>query len=150
MLLNCGFGEDSWDSLNCKEIKPVNPRGSQPWLFIGRTNTKTEASVLWPPDGKSHLIRKDPDAEKNWRQEEKGSTEDEMVGWHRQLDGHVFEQAPGVGDGQGSLVCCSPWDHKDLDTTEWLNDNNSLSYQVQYILYYFGMQNQFTFSFHEL
>ena len=73
-----------------------------------------------------------------------------MVGWHRQLDRHVFEQALGVGDGQGSLVCCSPWDHKDLDTTKRLNDNNSLSYQVQYILYYLGIQNQFTFSFHEL
>ena len=128
MLLNCGFGEDSWESLDCKEIKPVNSKGNQPWVFIGWTDTETEASILWPPDGESQLIRKDPNSGKDWRQEEKGMTEDEMVGWHCQLDGHVFEQALGVSDGQGSLVCCSPCDHKDLDMTEWLNDNNSLSY----------------------
>ena len=107
-------------ALDCKEIKPVNPKGDQPWTFIGRTDAEAEAPVLWPPDGKNWLIGKDPDAGKDWRQE-KGMTEDEMVGWHHQLDGHEFEQAPGVGDGQGSLVCCSSWGCKESDTTEWLN-----------------------------
>ena len=79
---------------------------------------------LWSPDGKSQLIRKDPDAGKGWRQEEKGTTEDEMVGWHHRLSGHEFEQAPGVGNGQGSLACCSPWGRKESDTTERLNNNN--------------------------
>ena len=105
--------------LDSKEIRPVNPKGYQSWIFIGRTDT--EAPILWSPDVKNWLIRKDPDAGKNWRWEEKGMTEDEMVGWHHQLDGHEFEQAPGVGDGQTRLVCCSPWGHKWLDTTEWLN-----------------------------
>ena len=105
--------------LDCKEIKPVNPKGNQSWIFIGRTDA--EAPVLWPPDGKNWLTGKDPDAGKDWKQEEKGMTEDEMVGWHHWLDGHEFEQAPGVGDGQGSLACCSPWGRKQLDTTEQLN-----------------------------
>ena len=95
-------------SLDCKEIQPVNPQGNQSWIFIGRTDVKTEPPILWPHDAKSWLIGKDPDAGQDWRQEEKGMTEDEMVGWHHRLDGHVFEQAPGVGDGQGSLVCYSP------------------------------------------
>ena len=90
-----------------KEVKSVNPKGNQPWIFIG--NNDAEASILWPPDLKNWLIGKDPGAGKDWRHKEKGMTEDEMVGWHHQLDGHDFEQAPGVGDGQGSLVCCSPW-----------------------------------------
>ena len=93
--------------LDFKEIKSVNPKGNQPWIFIG--NNDAEASILWPPDLKNWLIGKDPGAGKDWRHKEKGMTEDEMVGWHHQLDGHDFEQAPGVGDGQGSLVCCSPW-----------------------------------------
>ena len=93
--------------LDCKEIQPVHPKGNQSWIFIGRTNA--EAPILWPPDVKNWLIGKDPDAGKDWRQEEKGMTEDEMVGWHHRLDGHEFEQTPGVGDGQGSLACCSPW-----------------------------------------
>ena len=105
--------------MDCKEIQSVNPKGNQSWIFIGRTDTEVEASILWAPDAKNWLIGKDPDAGKDWRQEEKGMTEDEMVGWHHWLDGH--KQAPGVGDGQGSLVCCSPWSHKELDTTEWLN-----------------------------
>ena len=113
--------------LNYKEIKPVNPKGNQTWIFIGRTDAETEAPILWPPDVKNWLIEKDPDAGKDWRQEEKGTTEDEMVGWHHQLDGHEFEQAPGVGDGQGSLVCCSPWSHKESDTTEWLTELNKHS-----------------------
>ena len=105
--------------LDCKKIEPVNPKGNQSWIFIGRTNA--EASILWPPDAKNWLIGKDPDAGKDWRQEEKGMTEEEMVGWHHRLDGHEFEQAPGVGDGQGGLACCSPGGHEELDTTERLN-----------------------------
>ena len=84
--------------LDCKEIKPVNPKGNQPWIFIGKTDAGAEAPILWPPDVKSWLIGKDPDAGKDWRQEEKGMEEDEMIGWHHQPDGHEFEQAPGVGD----------------------------------------------------
>ena len=91
--------------LDCKEIKPINPK----------------TPILWPPDVKNWLIWKDPDAVKDWGQEEKGTTEDEMVGWHHRLNGHEFEQVPGVGDGQGSLACCSPWDKKESDTTELVN-----------------------------
>ena len=97
--------------LDCKEIKPVNPKGNQSWIFIGRTDVEAETPILWPPDSKNWLIGKDPDSGKDWRQEEKG-TEDEMLGWHHQLDGHEFEQALGVHHGQGSLACCSPWDHR--------------------------------------
>ena len=107
--------------LDCKEIQPVNPKGNQSWIFIGRTDAEAKTPILWPPDVKSWLIWKDLDAEKDWRREEKGPTEDEMVGWHHRLDGHEFEQALGVGDGQGSLMCCSPWRHIELDMTEWLN-----------------------------
>ena len=107
--------------LDCKEIKPVNPKGSQSWIFIGRTVAEAETPILWPPDGESWLIRKDPDAGKYWRQEEKGTTEDEMIGWHHWLDRDEFEQTLGVGDGQGSLACWSPWGCKKLDMTEWLN-----------------------------
>ena len=106
--------------LDYKEIQPVHPKGDQSWIFIGRTDA--EAPILWPPDAKSQHIRKDPDAGKDWRQEEKGTTEDEMVGWHHQLNGHEFEQAPGDSEGQGSLVCCSSWDHKESDMTEQLNN----------------------------
>ena len=91
----------------CKEIKPVNPKGNQSWIFIGRTDAEAGTPILWPPDMKNWLIGKDPDAGKDWRQKEKRTTEDEMVGWHHQLDGLEFELAPGVGDGQGSLACCS-------------------------------------------
>ena len=107
--------------LDCKEIKPVHPKGSQSWIFIGRTDVEAETSVLWPSDVKNWLIGKDPNAGKDWRQEEKGTTEDEMVGWHHRLDGHEFEQASGVGDRQGSLVCCSLCGCKRSDTTGWLN-----------------------------
>ena len=106
--------------LDCKEIKPVNPKRNQSWIFIWRTNAEPETPILWPPDVKNWLIRKDSNAEKERRQE-KGMTEDEMVGWHHWLDGHKFEQAPGVGDGQRSLVCCSPWGCKESDMTERLN-----------------------------
>ena len=109
--------------LDCKEIKLVNPKGNQSWIFIRRTDAKVEAPVLWPPDVNSLLIRKDPDAGKDWRWEEKGTTEDEMVGWHHQLNGHEFKQAPGDGEGQGSLECCSPWGCKESDTIEWMNSN---------------------------
>ena len=121
MLLNCGVGEDSWNPLEIKEIQPVHPKGNQSWTFIGRTDAKAEAPILWPPDVKSWLIWKDPDAGKDWGQEEKGMTEDEMAGWHYQLDGHEFEQTTGVGEKQGSLVCCSPWGCKESDTTKQLN-----------------------------
>ena len=107
--------------LNCKEIKPVNPKGDQPWIFIGKTDAEAEGPILWPPDAKKWLIGKDPDVGKEWRQEEKGMTEVRVVGWHHRLDGHEFEQAPGVGDGQGGLLCCNPWGRKESDTTEWLN-----------------------------
>ena len=98
--------------LDSKEIKPVSPKRNQPWIFIGRTVAKAGAPILWPPDEKDWLIGKDPDAGKDWRQEEKGMTEDEMVGWHHQLDGYEFEQVLGVGNGQGSLACCIPWDRR--------------------------------------
>ena len=107
-----------WD---CKEIKPVNPKGNQSWIFIGKTDAEAEAPILWPPDAKNWLIGKNPDAGKDWRQEEKGSTEDEMAGWHYWLNGHEFEQASRVSDRQGSLACCSPWGRKESDMTERLN-----------------------------
>ena len=105
--------------LDCKEIQPVHPKGNQSWIFIRRTDA--EAPVLWPPDGKSWLIGIDPDAGKDWRQEEKGKTEHEMVGWHHWFSGHEFEKNPGNGEGQGGLVCYSPRDCKELDMTEQLN-----------------------------
>ena len=104
--------------LDCKEIKLVNPKGNQSWIFIGRTDAEGEAPILWPPDMKIWLIGKDPGPGKDWRQEEKGMTEDAMVGWHHQLDGHEFEQAPGVGEGQRSLACCTLWGRKESDMTE--------------------------------
>ena len=107
--------------LDYKEIQPVNPKGNQSSIFIGRTDVEAETPILWPSDEKNWLIWKDADAGKDWRLEEKGMTEDEMVGWHHRLDGHEFEQSSGVGDGQGGLGCCSPWGLKELDTTERLN-----------------------------
>ena len=108
-----------------KEIKLVNSKGNQSWIFIGRADNKIEAPILWPPDTKSWLIRKNSDAEKDWRQEKKGAMEDEMVGWHHWLNGHEFEQALGDSEGQGSLVCCGQWGHKESDRTEWLNTNTT-------------------------
>ena len=106
--------EKTFDSpLDSKEIKPVNPKGNQPWTFIGRTGA--EAPILWPPDVKSWLIGKDPDAGKEWRWKNKRVAEDETVGWDHWLNGHEFEQSPGNSEGQGSLVCCSPWGHKESD-----------------------------------
>ena len=107
--------------LDCKEIQPVHPKENQSWIFTGRTDAKAEAPIFWPPDAKNWLIEKDPDAGKDWRQEEKRMTEDEMVGWHHWLNGHEFEQASGVGDGQGGLVCYSPWGCNESDTAELLN-----------------------------
>ena len=111
--------EKTLDSpLDCKEIQPVHPNGDQSWVFIGRTDVEAETPVLWPPDAKSWLIWKDPDAGNDWGQEEKGMTEDEMVGWHHQLNGHGFEWTLGIGDGQGGLACCSSWGNRESDTTE--------------------------------
>ena len=95
--------------LDCKEIQPVNPKGNQPWIFIGRTEAEAETPILWPPDMKSQLIGKDPDAGKDWGKEEKGVTEDDMVGWHHPHNGHENKQTPGDSEGQGSLASCSPW-----------------------------------------
>ena len=112
---------DDESPLDCKEIKQVNPKGNQSWIFIGRIDAEAEILILCPPDAKSQLIRKDPDSGKDWSHEEKGMAEYETVVWHHQLNGHEFEQASGDGEGQGSLVCCSPWGRKELDMTEWLN-----------------------------
>ena len=120
-VLNCGIGEDSWEFLDCKETQPVHPKGDQSWVFTGGTDVEAETPILWPPDVKSWLIGKDPDAGKDSGQEHKVMTEDEMVGWHHWLHGHGFGWTPGGGDGQGGLVCCGSWDRKDSDTTEQLN-----------------------------
>ena len=115
------LGKTFESPLDCREIQPVNPKGYQSWIFIGRTDAEAETPILWPSDVKNWLIGKDPVAGKDWGQEEKGTAEDEMLGWHLWLDGHEFEQALGVGGGQGSLACWSPWGHKESDTTEWPN-----------------------------
>ena len=107
--------------LDCKENQPVNPKGNQSWIFIGRTDAEAEAPNLWLPDLKNWLIGKDSDAGRDWGQEEKGTAEDEMAGWHHWLDGRESEWTPGVGDGQGGLACCDSWGCKESDTTEWLN-----------------------------
>ena len=121
--------EESWtvvlektleSPLVSKEIQPVHPKGDQSWVFIGRTDVEAETPILWPPDAKSWLIGKDPDTGKDWGQE-KETTEDEVVGWHHQLNEHGFGWTPGVGDGQGGLACCDSWGRKESDTTEWLN-----------------------------
>ena len=116
-FMNCSAGEDSWECLGQQVIKPVHPKGNQSWIFIGRTDADAEALILWPPDAMKRLIGKDPDAGKDWRQEEKGTTEDEMVGWHHRLDACEFEQSLRDGDGQRSLVSCSPQGCKESDTT---------------------------------
>ena len=146
MLLNCGVGEDSSESLDCKEIQPVHSKGDQSWVFIGRTDAKAETPILWSPHGKSWLIGKDSDAGRDWGrrrrgreglgQEEKGMTEDEMAGWHHWLDGCESEWTLGVGDGQGGLVCFDSWGHKESDTTERLNSTEvfALNTNLKYIL----------------
>ena len=107
--------------MDCKEIQSVHSKGDQSWVFFGRNDAKAETPVLWPPHAKSWLIGKDSDAGRDWGQEEKGTTEDEMAGWHHRLDGHGFGWTPGVGDGLGGLACCSSWGRKESDTTERLN-----------------------------
>ena len=121
---------DSWPSepnpVDCKEIKPVNPKGT--WLFIGRTDAKTEAPILWPTNAKSQLISKDPDAGKDWRQEEEGTIENEMVEWHHRLNGHDFEQTPGDSEGQGSLACCSLWGFRVVH--DWVSEQQHMYVDV--------------------
>ena len=112
-------------SLDWKEIQLVNRKGNQSWKFIGRTDAEAEIPILWPPEAKNWLIWKDPNARKDRRQEEKGTMENEIVGCYHWLNGHEFGQAPGDGEGQGNLVCCSPWGHRESDTTEQLNNSNS-------------------------
>ena len=107
--------------LDYKEIQPVHSKGDQPWVFFGRNDAKAETPVLWPPHVKSWLIGKDSDPGRDWGQEEKGTTENEMAEWHHGLDGRESEWTPGVGDGQGGLACCDSWGRKESDTTEWLN-----------------------------
>ena len=106
-------------------IYVLNPKGNQPWIFTGRTDAEAKVPILWPPDTRSWLIGKDPDAGKDWEQEEKGMTEDEMVGWHHWLNGHGFEPTPGDSEGQRSLACCGSWGCRESDTTQPLNDNNN-------------------------
>ena len=121
MLLNYGVGEDSWESLGLQGDPPIHSKGDQPWDFFGRNDAKAESPVLWPPHEKSLLIGKDSDAMRDWGQEEKGTTEDEMAGWHHWLNECKSEWTPGVGDGQGGLAWCDSWGCKELDTTERLN-----------------------------
>ena len=109
------------NSLDCKKIQPVHPKGDQSWVFTGRTDVEAETPILWSTDAKIWLIGKDTDAGEDWMQEEKGTTEDEMVGWHHRLNAYGFGWTPGVGHGQGGLVCCGSWDHKVSDTIEQLN-----------------------------
>ena len=125
--------------LDCKEIQPVHSEGDQPWDFFGRNDAKAETPALWPPHVKSWLFGKDSDAGRDWGQEEKGMTEDEIAGWHHGLDGHESEWTPGDGDGQGGLACCDSWGGKEPDTTERLNWTNSLEGLILKIkLQYFG------------
>ena len=133
MLLN--YLEKTLESpLDCKEIQPVHPKGNQSWIFIGRTDTEAETSILWPPDVKNWLIWKDPDTGKDRRQEEKGTTEDEMVGRHHRLSGHGFGWTLGVGDGQGGLACCSSRGRKESDMTERLNWTEKCSCKDTWLL----------------
>ena len=115
--------------LDCKEIQRVNPKGNQPWIFIGRTDAEAETPILWPLYVKNWLLGKDADDEKYWRHEEKGTTEDEMVGWHHRLDGHEFDQAPGYDEGHGSLACCSPWVAKSRTRRNDRTELNSIQYK---------------------
>ena len=122
------------------EIQPVHPKRNQSWVFIGRTDAEAEAPIIWPPHAKSWLIWRDPLAGKDWGQEEKGMTEDEMDGWHHWLNGHGFGCISGVGDGQGGLVCCGPWGRKELDPTERLNWTELSSFGVRVMV---NTENEF-------
>ena len=143
MLLNCGVGEDSWESPGLQG-DTTSPSLRKSVLNIHWKGwCKAETLILWPPDAKSWLIGKDPDAEKDWRQEEKGMTEDEMVGWHHRLDGHEFEWTLGAGDGQGGLVCCDLWGCKESYMTEWLNWTDShLTNKVRWPGVYWALPNE--------
>ena len=123
---------------DCKEVQPVHSKGDQSWVFFGKTDAKAETLILWPPDVKSWLIGKDPDAGRDWGQKKKGATKYEMAGWHYGLDGYEFEWTPGVGDGQGGLACCNPWGRKELDMTErlnWTEVRNKLSIWTSDMVY---------------
>ena len=141
--------------LDCKEIQPVHPK-DQSWVFIGRTDAEAETPILWPPDAKSWLIWKDPDAGKDWGQEEKGMIEDEIVGWHHRLDGHGFGLTPEVGDGQGGPVCCGSWGRKESDMTErwnWLILDKYLlfiwnSHLTEDPIFLFAKSSKLTWTFH--
>ena len=149
MLSNCGAGKDSWEFLGLQGDPTSPSKGDQSWVFIVRIDAKAETPIFWPPDAKSWLIGKDPDAGKDWAQEEKGTTEDEMAGWHHRLNGQGLGWTLGVGDGQGGLVCCGSWGLKESDTTErlnWLTNSNSSdgilmtpakSLHLCYILWFF-------------
>ena len=127
----------------------AHPKGDQSWIFIGRADAEAETPILWPPDAKNWLIGKDPDAGKDWRQGDKATTEGEMVGWHHRLNGHGYEQAPGVGDTQGNLmdreVCCSPWGRKESDMTEWLNWTDKTSVVGGTLLFWWLCQVSLSF-----
>ena len=118
--------------LDCKEIQPVHSKGDRSWVFFGRTNAKAETPILWPLYAKSWLLGKDSDAGRDWGQEEKGMTEDEMAGWHHGLDGCESGWTAGVGDGQGGLVCWGSWGHKESDMTEWLNEPKYILYSLYF------------------
>ena len=140
MVLNCGLEKTIESPLDCREIKSVNLKGNQSWIFIGRTDAEAETPVFCPPDVKNWLTGKDPDAGKDWRQEEKGMTEDEMVEWHHRLDGYEFEQALGVGGRQGSLACCSSWGGEGSDMTEqvnWTEDDEFVFYIFQTVFLFY-------------
>ena len=126
--------------LDCKEIQPVHPKENRSWMFIGRTDVEAETPVLWPPDAKSWLIGKEPDA---WGQEEKGTTEDEMVGWHHRLNGHEFGWAPGVGVGQGGLACCDSWGRKESDMIKQLNWTEYFIVQIKHILFIYSLVDRY-------
>ena len=126
--------------LGCKEIQPVHSEGDQPWDFFGRNDAKAETPVLWPPHAKSWLIGKDSDAGRDWGQEEKGTTEDEMAGWHHWLDGRESEWTPGVGDGQGGLACCDSWGRKESDATD-------LIWSDCFYYYYYWTEQLMNFAF---
>ena len=130
--------------LDCKEIQPVHPKGNQSWILLGRTDVEAKTLILWPPDAKSWLIGKDPDAGKHWRQEQKRMTEDEMVGWHHQCNGYGFGWTLGVGDGQGGLACCGSWGYKELDMTEPLNWSDTV------FSHYFIYSLQYTCKLHSI
>ena len=127
--------------LDCKEIQPVHSKRDRSWVFFGRNDAETETPTLWPPHVKGWLIGKDSDAGRDWGQEEKGMTEDEMAGWHHWLDGHESEWTPGVGDGQGGLACCNSWGCKELDTTEWLNWTDKKNLKKKVLDFYFIMDS---------